>query len=246
MSHRLFRYVVVLACAGTFAAPAAADAPTVVELFTSQSCYSCPPAEAFLGELAGRADVIALEFHVDYWDELVYGAAGKWKDRYAAPAFTERQRSYNRAIRDKSAVYTPQMIIDGRHEAIGSERGAVTAAISRAATSHGSRVGVGVTLRNNAGAVAIAGGPGEPAAVWLVRYLRAETTRVEAGENRGKTLENHNVVTDLRKIGVWRGERIVIDVPDLALGPNEGCAVIVQAERLGPVLGAGLCKNLGS
>jgi hypothetical protein len=246
MMRRLLGAIAALTCAGIFAAPAAAGGPTVVELFTSQSCYSCPPAEAFLGEIAQRADVIALEFHVDYWDDLVYGAAGRWKDRYSAPAFTERQRSYNLTIRNKSAVYTPQMVVDGRNEAVGSDRGAVNAAISRAAASRGTPVEVDVALRDNACAVAIAGGPREPAAVWLVRYLRAETTRVEAGENKGKTLKNHNVVTDLRKIGEWRGERIAIQVPDLALGANEGCAVIVQAERTGPVLGAGMCKNQGS
>jgi len=226
------------------AAPAAAGGPTVVELFTSQSCYSCPPAEVFLGELSARPDVVALEFHVDYWDDLVYGAAGKWKDPFSSPAFTERQRGYNRAIRSKSAVYTPQMVIDGRAEAVGSDRGAVAAALGRAGAP--GRIEVSVALRDGGGAVTLVGGHREPAAVWLVRYVRSETTRVEAGENKGKTLKNHNIVTGLDRIGEWRGSPVTIEVPGLALGPDEGCAVLVQGERPGPMLGAGLCRLAGS
>lgn len=80
--------------------------PVVVELFTSQSCYSCPPAEAYLGELAENPDIVALEWHVDYWDNLVYGSAGRWKDPYSDPAFTERQGLYNLSIRRSGSVYT--------------------------------------------------------------------------------------------------------------------------------------------
>jgi hypothetical protein len=217
----------------------------VVELFTSQSCYSCPPAEAYLGEIARRPNVIALEFHVDYWDELVYGAAGKWKDRFSQPAFTARQRGYNQAIRGKSAVYTPQMVIAGEIEAVGSDRAAVEAAVVRAAKGR-VPLEVAVTLRNDGAAVTIAGTTSEPAKVWLVRYILSESTRVSAGENKDKTLKNHNVVTGIREIGAWRGGSATIEIPGIALGPNEGCAVIVQSERPGPVLGAGTCRTIGS
>ena len=96
-------------------AAAAEEVPTVVELFTSQGCYSCPPAEAFLGELAKRSDVVALEFHVDYWDDLVYGSAGQWKDPFSDPAYTRRQQVYARGI-PGGRVYTPQIVVDGRLE----------------------------------------------------------------------------------------------------------------------------------
>ena len=103
----------------------------VVELFTSQGCYSCPPAEKFLGDLAEQETVIALDFHVDYWDNLVHGADGKWKDPFSRPAYTQRQRVYNQRIRGTGNVYTPQMVIDGRLEAVGSRRIAVLSAMPK-------------------------------------------------------------------------------------------------------------------
>lgn len=104
--------------------PANADSapPVSVELFTSQGCYSCPPAEADLGKLAKRSDVVALEWHVDYWDDLVYGGAGKWKDPFSSPEVTARQRDYNDSIRGQRRVYMPQMIVAGVREAVGSDR----------------------------------------------------------------------------------------------------------------------------
>ncbi len=104
--------------------PAIADSQqlTVIELFTSQSCYSCPPAEAYLGELSEEENILALEYHVDYWDRLNYGCYGRWKDVFSTPEMTERQRQYNVKIRNTGNVYTPQMVIDGRTEAVGSRR----------------------------------------------------------------------------------------------------------------------------
>ena len=110
---------------------ARADEPTVVELFTSQSCYSCPPAEAFLGELVEREDLVALEFHVDYWDDLVYGSSGQWKDIFSDAAYTERQRVYAGRI-PGSQVYTPQVVVDGVAQTVGSRRGNVLRLIESA------------------------------------------------------------------------------------------------------------------
>ena len=105
----------VMLVTGVFSPASAQNSPpVVVELFTSQGCYSCPPAEAYLAELAERTDIVALEFHVDYWDSLTYMWHGQWKDPFSSPQYTARQRDYNVAIRDQSGVYTPQMIIDGR------------------------------------------------------------------------------------------------------------------------------------
>ncbi len=138
-----------LAAALSLAAPSAVSAgaegpPTVVELFTSQSCYSCPPAEAFLGELAQQPGVIALEFHVDYWDDLVYGLAGRWKDVYSNPAYTRRQRAYNQAIKGRPGAYTPQMVIDGSRETVGSRRSAVYDAIEAASRDSRPRAQVSI------------------------------------------------------------------------------------------------------
>ncbi len=215
---------------------------TVVELFTSQSCYSCPPAEAYLGELVERDDVIGLEFHVDYWDDLVYGSAGRWKDVFSSPAHTERQRLYNRNIRDTAQVYTPQMVIDGRAEAAGTRRGAVDATID--AQARNPRPRLDVTIANTADgglAITIDGPLKVPAAVWLARFERAHVTRVKAGENKGKTLTNHHVVTRMERIGTWSGSAMTATVPGVSLAAGEGCAVLVQNEAQGPILGAAAC-----
>lgn len=215
---------------------------TVVELFTSQSCYSCPPAEAYLGELVERGDVIALEFHVDYWDDLVYGSAGRWKDVFSNPAHTQRQRGYNRNIRGTGQVYTPQMVIDGRDEAAGTRRGSVEAAISGQARDPRPRLDVAIANTADGDlTVTIDGPPRTPAAVWLARFERAYVTRVKAGENKGKTLTNHHVVTGLERIATWSGSAMTAMVPGVSLDPGEGCAVIVQSDAQGPILGAAEC-----
>lgn len=242
-------------CAGLFTGPAPAAseakyAPTVVELFTSQGCYSCPPAEAFLRDLADQKSVIALEFHVDYWDELVYGAAGKWKDAFSKREFTERQARYNQAIRGRANVYTPQMVIDGRLEAVGSQRLSVLAAIREVEDARRDRIAVSVSFSGgDAATVNLAGESGTagaPVDVWIVRMIRERETEVRSGENKGKSLTSRNIVTELRHVGGWKGGRSTISVPDFALGENETCAVLVQDRELGPVRGAAYCPSPAS
>ena len=238
----------LLALALALTSAAWAGGPVVVELFTSQSCYSCPPAEAFLGELAEREDVVALEFHVDYWNDLVYGSAGKWEDRFSDAAFTERQRRYAARI-PGSQVYTPQVVIDGAAQTVGSRRGGVLGLIERAGAA---AKPVRVTVRPDpAGGFAIAvepaaggGPPGGGGAVFLARYDLEHVTVIEAGENQGKTLANHHVVRELRRLGEWSGgERMQLPAADLRLGPNQGCAVLVQADGQGAILGAAACPS---
>jgi len=234
---------VVTATSGSVSAEAGGG-KTVVELFTSQSCYSCPPAEAYLGELVKRDDVIGLEFHVDYWDDLVYGSAGRWKDVFSSPAHTERQRLYNRNIRDTGQVYTPQMVIDGRAEAAGTRRGAVEATID--AQARNTRPRVDVTIANTADgrrSVTIDGPLKASAAVWLARFERAHVTQVKAGENKGKTLTNHHVVIGMEQIGTWSGSAMTIALPGGQPATGEGCAVLVQSEAQGPILGAAECPE---
>ncbi|MFQ5973141.1 MAG: DUF1223 domain-containing protein [Alphaproteobacteria bacterium] len=221
---------------------------TVVELFTSQSCYSCPPAEAFLGELVSeRADVLALEFHVDYWDDLVYGSAGRWKDIFSSHAYTERQLSYNKAIRGRPSVYTPQMVIDGREEAVGTRRSEILSAIGRAALDGKPRLEVSVEPDTAGGLLVRIEGPiEEDAAVWLVRFQREATTRVLRGENHGKTLTNHNIVKEVSRIADWDGRSTSVSVRDLDLPPGDTCAVLVQPHRLGRIFGAAICPATSS
>jgi hypothetical protein len=218
--------------------------PVVVELFTSQSCYSCPPAEAKLAELAQRDGVVALEHHVDYWDSLVYGSAGRWEDPFSSPDATERQRAYNAAIPGRGHSYTPQMIVDGVYEAVGSRDGEVNAAIRDARNGDTPRLAVSASAVGARGLkVTVSGSPAgdRPAGIWLVRYLREHTTRVTHGENHGKTLTGRNIVREMTRIGEWRGGEVVIDLDAAPADAAHGCAVIVQPDGPGPVYGAAYC-----
>ncbi len=240
----MMKRALILAASILATGPALADEPpVVVELFTSQSCYSCPPAEAFLGELAQRGDVLALEFHVDYWDSLNYGSAGRWKDVFSSPESTERQRMYNVAIRRQRAVYTPQMIINGETEHVGSQRRAIEQAIDRARVTAKHRpADLKVTVGDKALTVTVSAGvAGEPAGIWLVKFLETHTTQVKGGENKGKTLTNHHVVLEMRHLGDWTGQPLSLSIDDLTLADGESCAVLLQSERLEPILAAAPC-----
>ena len=222
---------------------ARAGGPTVIELFTSQSCYSCPPAEALLGELVERKDIVALEFHVDYWDDLVYGSAGLWKDVFSDPAYTKRQRRYAGRIRN-GGVYTPQVVVDGVVQTVGSKRGRVLDLVERSsAATKPVRVSVQPGPEGEF-TVALESRAGRPSAtVLLARYDLRHVTPVEAGENMGKTLTNHHVVRELREVGHWDGKPVEIPLAGIRLGPNQGCAVIVQATNQGAILGAAVCPS---
>ncbi len=221
-----------------------AGSPAVVELFTSQGCYSCPPAEAYLGELSKRADVIALEFHVDYWDDLVYGSAGKWKDPFSSAKHTERQRRYNNAIRKKNGVYTPQMVIGGILETVGSQEDKVEKAIKIIGQTRASPLSV--ELEKGAGGaldIRVTGPEKTNASIWIVWFLPNVETIVRSGENKGKTLISHNIVTAMERVGEWRGEPVSLNIHSASDGRSQGCAVIVQAGQAGPVLGASYCPD---
>lgn len=219
--------------------------PTVVELFTSQSCYSCPPAEAFLATLADRPGVLALEFHVDYWNSLVYGRHGRWEDPFSSPAATQRQRDYNVAIRGRSDVYTPQVVVDGRHEAVGSAGGAILSLIEKSATEKRARVGVRIARAPSGGfMVALAGEAPVATGVWLAVFVDRATTRVTAGENHDKALSSRHIVVAWRKVGEWRGGEATLALDAVKLEPGQGCAVLVQPDGQGPILGAAACPAL--
>lgn len=222
----------------TPSAPAFADsdtamAPVVVELFTSQGCNSCPPAEAFLNELADDVGIIALELHVDYWDYI------GWADPFASPEITQRQRDYARALALRY-VYTPQMVIDGRHNVVGSHRQQVRAAIGQS-TLRGKPLAIEFTEEDGGKIVIPAGNsPDGGATVWLAIYDGLHETEVQRGENRGKTLKNRHVVRELEELAVWTGERleIPVDLARVAALGRAGCAILVQQGRTGPIIGA--------
>jgi len=224
----------VLALAG-FGGPADAgeNGPTVVELYTSQGCSSCPPADAFLGDLAQRDDVIALSFHVDYWDYI------GWKDPFASASNSNRQRSYARQF-NRSYVYTPQMVIQGVTEVSGSDKSGVLKRVKQVASMPD--VPVKLTLVRNGGLKVEISGARQPAqaSVWLVLYDNVHKTKVKRGENRGRVIKNYNVVKGLVKIGDWRGEPVTLTVSadDVRRHNSDKCAVFLQSEHAGPIFGA--------
>ena len=205
------------------ATPANADPrPVVVELFTSQGCSSCPPADALLGELARRGDVLALGFHISYWDSL------GWKDPLSSQASTDRQKAY--ASRFGGRVYTPQIVVDGMSGMVGSDRKAVLAALGKPRPEAVAPVSFAADRRS----VAIGAGDGKGEAL-LVRFVRQRTTDVAAGENAGRILRDANGVRALTTLGAWDGSArsFPIEPP----GAGEGIAVLVQAPD-GHMLGA--------
>jgi hypothetical protein len=213
-------------------APAAGaqSRPTVVELFTSQGCSSCPPADAYLGRLGERRDVLALAFHVDYWD------SAQWRDRFSLPLSTARQDRYTRNL-GKSAEYTPQFIDDGRTELLGARAELSEQALTQL------KPGVGVSLTEEHGMLGIDVGaaPGRSAAceVILVSYLRHASSAIAGGENGGRTLEDFNVVRSLRVLGSWRGAAGHFEVPvDSLPADATTAAVLLQVAGQGPILGA--------
>jgi hypothetical protein len=208
----------------------AADArhPAVVELFTSQGCSSCPPANANFGALADRPDVLALSFGVTYWDQL------GWKDIFAQPAFTARQYDYARGL-GHSNVFTPQVVVNGRVDGDGIAPGAIEGLIHR-----GERE-AGPETRFSGGEVTIGAGPApaRPATVWLVRYDPGVVmVPIARGENAGRTLPHRHVVRELVALGPWTGQARTWRLPP-AGRPGLATAVLVQAGAGGAILAAG-------
>lgn len=226
---------------------AAAEQLTVIELFTSQSCYSCPPAEKLLGELAQRSDIIALEHHVDYWDQLVHGSDGRWKDIFSSPESTDRQRRYNQSVEGRGYSYTPQMVFDGRTETVGNRKRAVRRAIKKARKDPGDRLTVAVAPLAAGGlTITVEGSIAGTAGIWLLRVRDQQATRPSGGENKGKNLVNHNIVREVRRVGDWSGGKATVDVTGYTLEEGFSCVVLVQTARPGPIIGAARCPSLSS
>jgi len=221
----------LLGCLALMSSPATADTrPVVVELFTSQSCSSCPPADALLGELARRRDVVALGFHISYWD------GPGWKDPFSSQSSTDRQRAYARLF-GLAQVYTPQMIVNGTREIVGSNRDQVLAAVRDARPE----TIAPVTFAADHRSVAIGAGNGR-GNVLLVRFAQKRTTRVAGGENARRTLQDANGVEMLTAFGSWNGSALSFAIEPPADG--EGLAVLVQAPD-GRMLGAATLLGSG-
>lgn len=206
----------------------------VLELFTSQGCSSCPEADALLTELSARPDIIPLAYHVDYWDYT------GWSDTFGAAANTERQEAYAAAW-SSNRIYTPQLVVNGSMDVVGSRRDEIEGAIASAQLS----LPVMLGWEDGMLTVDIAGRAGlDTAMVWLVTYLDAAQVMVERGENQGQTLTYTHIVTGRQLLGVWEpgaGAQLRLPMDQVLNGESNGAVVLVQAEHNGlpgPILGA--------
>lgn len=232
---RLSVMMIALSFAAAHADEKVVPGGVLLELFTSQGCYSCPPADKLLHSVYGQqAGLIPLEFHVDYWDELVYGFSGSWKDPFSSPYYTERQRAYNVSIRGTRSMYTPQLVVQGHSHAVGSNRADVDQLLTEAKISpltfhfsgnaaDGWRARVAGTLIGHED-------------LYYAIYIKEQTTTVTAGENKGKEMLNSYIVRAYSKAGSGRH----ISVPPYD-PQREGCAVWVQKPQTGTVLAAAQC-----
>lgn len=208
------------------AANAAAD-QTVVELFQSQGCSSCPPAIAILNQLADRPDLLPLDFGVTYWDRL------GWKDTFADPAYTARQWAYAKSG-GRGEVATPQFIVNG----VGVVTGSNARQLAQSIRGEGAKPRAAV-ISFDGNVISIAAGrTSAPATVWLVRYdPRTRNVNIGGGENGGRVLAHRNVVTDLRALGTWRGAAIRFVEPTYKDAAQRS-AIMVQQGAGGPIIAA--------
>jgi len=215
----------------------------VVELFTSQGCSACPAADALLGRLAGRDDLVAISLAVDYWDYL------GWKDTLAKPKFSERQKAYAKVL-GGGMTYTPQAVVNGVVHVNGSDEHKIEWAIEKMAQAFAaSRVPVHLSAVDGKLVVDIGPAPQgaitQEATVWLAVIAKSVDVAITRGENRGKTITYFNVVRDLMPIGTWNGKPMTVQLQrhSLAAESPERCAVLLQQGRAGPIVGAGLLAS---
>lgn len=233
------RVLMISAVLAGGALPAIADEirerpSAVMELFTSQGCSSCPPADKLLADYAERDDIVALAYHVDYWDYI------GWPDTFGSAANSDLQRAYARAL-EQDRIYTPQLMINGVEDVVGSRRSEAAAAVARADLTLPVALEASATKLE----VSVPARPGlEEAMVWLVTFRSGAEVAIERGENRGRTLRYEQIVIGRQILGMWEpdtGAHIKLPLAEVLAGESDGAAVIVQRERHdlpGEILGA--------
>jgi hypothetical protein len=247
MSLRRFTFrsaAVLVAAAAVLAPVAVADAgnvkrPVVVELFTSQGCNSCPAADAILGQLATRRDVIAMSLPITYWDML------GWKDTLATDADTKRQKAYAQMMW-RGGVYTPQIIVDGVNDVVGGRDAQIESTIAaRAADEQAVPVSLSADKHVIHVGVSASDAKDANATIWLFRVLPQASVAITDGENKGHTYTYHNVVREIRALGMWKGQPFSLDLPrqELLGGSHDSVVVVVQQGGYGRILGAAMLEH---
>jgi hypothetical protein len=224
--------------------PASLKPRAVVELFTSQGCSSCPPADKLMGELAKDPSLIVLTLPVDYWDYL------GWKDTLANPAFTARQRGYS-LVRGDRQVYTPQVVINGAAHVVGSDRAAIDKGIAVSAKNSAVlATDVVISVSASGYQVSLSASLGASGNVWVLPIVSARDVQIGRGENSGRAIAYTNVARGLTRIAGWNGDAVVLDIPASAVTADaDGIIVIVQEgseKKPFRILGAGRLMKAGS
>jgi len=218
---------------GASGAEGRGNAPVVVELFTSQGCSSCPPADALVEKLADRPGIIVISWPVHYWNYL------GWRDTFSRKLFTKRQKAYMHSF-DERFVYTPQIVVNGRREMVGSKKEKVLAAIEEAAEDRDfvpmavEHAGQQIMLKIDSGKA------DAPATVWMIDILSKKDVAINGGENAGRIITYTNIARDVRRIGTWEGARqtLMLDKSELMAGDGDGCTILLQEGETGPIRGA--------
>lgn len=216
-------------------APDAQENPVLVELFLSQSCPMCPPAAALFPSYASRENVVALTWHVDYWN-MTTSPKGAWEDPFSKAAYTDRQKQYNVNIRQRSSIYTPQIIVNGEYQTVGANAEKIDALLADAHTA--------TTLRAKADedAVTFAIGKSDTGGnAYLVKFYTEATTDVRGGKNAGMAFTTRHVVKDVIPMGLVRKRGGELSAPRPAEG--EGCALLIQEPRQKRVVAAAYCPG---
>lgn len=227
--HRLSAFASILAATAVFTGAAVAQSQiVVVEMFTSQGCSSCPPADEIFSELAKQDDVIALGLHVHYWDYL------GWKDAFAQEKFATRQEYLNMNIPSRYRRVTPQMIFNGQAQVAGARAGAIERQL-QAIRAQKPLAEIDMAVRGNQLEISLAplSGQTKPSDIHLVHYLKKAVVPIKSGENRGRTVSYANVVSSWETIGEWNGKSPL--KLNYTLKRDEPFAVIVQAKNFGPI-----------
>ncbi len=239
------RNLLTLGAAAMLAKPAvsAASRPVVMELFTSQGCSSCPPADAYLEKLKGRPGLITLSYHVDYWDYL------GWRDTLGSAECSQRQYDYAASRGDRN-VYTPQTIVNGLDHYVGSQRSAVDEGIDKA-RSNSATEWVDVAMTDNETDVMInisAHAAHKNATLWLMAYAPEISVEIRKGENAGSTVAYHNVVRKIVPAGMWHGDEAKLVLPKASVVPKDckGWVALLQTGKVGPVIGVATGGMAGS
>ena len=219
----------------------AAEKAVLVELFTSQGCSSCPPADRLAATLKNRPGIQVVSLNVDYWDYL------GWRDTLASPDYTKRQMDYANARGDND-VYTPQMVINGDAHVVGSNLASVDVAIAAAKKSP-LKISVGIKATDNDLIIELGGGAAnDEGTLWLMAIKPKVDVKIEHGENSGSTVSYHNVVRKLVPAGTWMGKATTLMLPknNIMIEGSTSCLAVLQKRALGPVLGFAQFSNKGA